>query len=383
MSKQKKLSNYISELIGEIDNDVDEATTTGNAAGYMTPNAFSAGSSKSKKKIKKTSTQAGYEIVGEDIENPDKMPGGLAQGKSLEDIANKHKVDIDILLDEFRKGIKVEMEHTTDKEIAKGITLDHLFENPKYYTKLAAIVNEGAVSDDAYRIHRIIRSGQDATQNFLDSNNIDVKKLISDITKDKLWRFSVADVIGDRAHPTIKKKFDRLYKESVDTLFESMSKYKLINKIITNVLIDKNSGQKMTSIGGLLYYIKKSGLSDIKKSDIITVAKTFPNIKIESGNLIVVNESIAEGKLPIVKRTNRWLKLKNDESMHTHKKLAVGLKELRNQLSEVEKFLGWYNKLKDINELDSDNYWKRTNSNIYKIKERIINIATSLQKIEK
>jgi len=79
---------------------------------------------------------------------------------------------------------------------------------------------------------------------------------------------------------------------------------------------------------------------------------------------------------------NRWLALKNDESMHPHKKLSVGLKELRNQLHEVEKFLGWYNKIKNINELDTDNYWKRTNSNIYKIKERIINIARTLKEIE-
>jgi hypothetical protein len=68
--------------------------------------------------------------------------------------------------------------------------------------------------------------------------------------------------------------------------------------------------------------------------------------------------------------------------MHPHKKLSVGLKELRNQLHEVEKFLGWYNKIKNINELDTDNYWKRTNSNIYKIKERIINIARTLKEIE-
>jgi hypothetical protein len=88
-----------------------------------------------------------------------------------------------------------------------------------------------------------------------------------------------------------------------------------------------------------------------------------------------------EGKTP--KRTNRWLELKNDESMHGHKKLATGLKELKYQLAEVEKFLGWYNKLKNINELDSDNYWKRTNNNIYKIKERLINIVKKIQEIEK
>jgi hypothetical protein len=92
-------------------------------------------------------------------------------------------------------------------------------------------------------------------------------------------------------------------------------------------------------------------------------------------------KDVMESKTP--KRTNRWLELKNDESMHGHQKLATGLKELKYQLAEVEKFLGWYNKLKNINELDSDNYWKRTNNNIYKIKERLINIVKKIQEIEK
>jgi hypothetical protein len=108
------------------------------------------------------------------------------------------------------------------------------------------------------------------------------------------------------------------------------------------------------------------------------VDKTFgnqPSVSFPS------NKVISEGK---VKRgVNRWLELKNDESMHANKKLSVGLKELKYQLAEVEKFFSWYNKIKNINELDSDNYWKRTNSHIYKIKERIINIARTLQEIEK
>lgn len=93
------------------------------------------------------------------------------------------------------------------------------------------------------------------------------------------------------------------------------------------------------------------------------------------------NKVISEGK---VKRpVNRWLELKNDESMHANKKLAVGLKELKYQLAEVEKFFTWYNKIKTMNELDSSDYWKRTNTHIYKIKERILNIAKTIQEIEK
>ena len=44
--------------------DIDEATTTGDVAGYGTPFAFGDGSKKSKKKKKKISTNStGYEIV--------------------------------------------------------------------------------------------------------------------------------------------------------------------------------------------------------------------------------------------------------------------------------------------------------------------------------
>jgi hypothetical protein len=90
-----------------------------------------------------------------------------------------------------------------------------------------------------------------------------------------------------------------------------------------------------------------------------------------------INE--AKAKRPV----NRWLELKNDESMHPHKKMAMGLKELKYQLRETEKFFNWYNKIKTINELDSDKYWKRTNKHIYTIKEKLINIAKTIQEIEK
>jgi hypothetical protein len=40
---------------------------------------------------------------------------------------------------DLEKGIKVEMEHTTDREIAKEIAKDHLLEDPKYYDKLEKI----------------------------------------------------------------------------------------------------------------------------------------------------------------------------------------------------------------------------------------------------
>lgn len=38
--------------------------------------------------------------------------------------------------EQLKIGIKIEMEHTRDPKIAKQIAMDHLAEDPHYYTKL-------------------------------------------------------------------------------------------------------------------------------------------------------------------------------------------------------------------------------------------------------
>ncbi len=85
--------------------------------------------------------------------NKEKYKGGLSDNKTIQDVAKKHKVDVDSLKIQFNKGIKVEMEHTNDKKIASEIALDHLYEDPKYYTKLKKIESKeatGASSSGAY-----------------------------------------------------------------------------------------------------------------------------------------------------------------------------------------------------------------------------------------
>lgn len=66
----------------------------------------------------------------------DKIPGGKADNKSINDIAKKHNVDIEYIKEQFKIGIDVEGEHTEDKDIAAEIALDHLDEIPDYYTRL-------------------------------------------------------------------------------------------------------------------------------------------------------------------------------------------------------------------------------------------------------
>jgi hypothetical protein len=67
------------------------------------------------------------------------MLNGLAKGKTLEDLALKHNSSLEELQSELNTGMGVEREHTQDEETAKTIAMDHIFEDPKYYTKLGRI----------------------------------------------------------------------------------------------------------------------------------------------------------------------------------------------------------------------------------------------------
>ena len=107
--------------------ETDEATGTGSSGSYSAP------------------------LFGnwkEEQKEEEQIPGGKAKGMSLEDIAKKHHKDgskfsipslVKMLEAEMVKGIRVEMEHTKNIKIAMEIAKDHLYEDPKYYTKLKKI----------------------------------------------------------------------------------------------------------------------------------------------------------------------------------------------------------------------------------------------------
>lgn len=114
----------------------------------------------------------------------ERIPGGKSKGMSLRDIAIMHcksdsddgKVEkmLEHLKLEFKKGIKTELEHTTDKNIAREIAMDHLYEDPKYYTKLSKI-EEG---DLVKTIRKTIRQYLNENTNYYgDVKNTLIKRI--------------------------------------------------------------------------------------------------------------------------------------------------------------------------------------------------------------
>jgi hypothetical protein len=86
-------------------------------------------------------------VMKEQVNN---IKGGLSDNKTIEQIAKKHskKENFEEMLSVLKKqlsmGMKVEMEHTKDKTKAKEIAMDHLYEDPKYYSKLKKVETKEA-----------------------------------------------------------------------------------------------------------------------------------------------------------------------------------------------------------------------------------------------
>ena len=88
MSRLDKLKEIIRELIK---NELEEASVTGNVAGYETPMAFSGGRKKDKKKKKDISTNStGYDVVKEgryhDYRNDESLNPKQKIGRSMREV---------------------------------------------------------------------------------------------------------------------------------------------------------------------------------------------------------------------------------------------------------------------------------------------------------
>ena len=77
------------------------------------------------------------------------LQGGASKPPTLPAVVKRHGISEATLLSlslskQLELGVAVEAEHTNNKEVAKEIALDHLREDPEYYTKLikARLVDE-------------------------------------------------------------------------------------------------------------------------------------------------------------------------------------------------------------------------------------------------
>lgn len=75
--------------------------------------------------------------------NEEFIPGGesskygqVSVDEMIEGIAEEHGVSVEQIRSQFEMGVEEEMEHAEEELIAREIALDHLVEDPEYYSKL-------------------------------------------------------------------------------------------------------------------------------------------------------------------------------------------------------------------------------------------------------
>jgi len=95
---------------------------------------------------------------------------GLASNMTVDQIAEKHGVSVEAIETQLEKGMKIELEHTSDLDEARDIALDHLVEFPDYYDRLEKMEKEAE------------EELKDATLVLNESEKV-IKKEIDDIKK--------------------------------------------------------------------------------------------------------------------------------------------------------------------------------------------------------
>jgi hypothetical protein len=85
----------------------------------------------------------------------------------------------------------------------------------------------------------------------------------------------------------------------------------------------------------------------------------------------------ATGGTIVGEGVNRWNELKKNEGT-PNQKIGVGIRNMRNQLQEIEQFIEWYSKIKTENGLNSSDYWKRTQRHLNVIRERLNKISAKI-----
>jgi len=128
--KEEDYDEFFEEISKE---ETKEATGAGSAGGFEAPlfsepkknNLFQPGT-----ETKLTTKPKGGFV------NEDEISGGLADGMTLEDLADYHDTTINDLIEKVSQGVNVEMEHTSDMSVAIEIAMDHIYEDLNYYSKL-------------------------------------------------------------------------------------------------------------------------------------------------------------------------------------------------------------------------------------------------------
>jgi len=156
---------------------------------------------------------------------------------------------------ELRMGIKVELEHTDDLDKAKKIALDHLAENPFYYTALKLAGVESPSAPKAKPVEEKKPRKKKEAVELVDKDNQMQKVKMPKVVKENLneaggeYTFTgtlTADEIKELDGLLGKGKYD-FDVEEVDDHFETTIRHNFYNELNLKDAIDQVTGRKVAN----------------------------------------------------------------------------------------------------------------------------------------
>lgn len=98
----------------------------------------------------------------------DALKGGKADGMTTQDIADLHNLSVEYIESIISGATEIEMEHTSDPDVAIRIAMDHLVESPIYYDDKIGLPNMEEELEEADVDEVIDRQLKDAVAKFND-----------------------------------------------------------------------------------------------------------------------------------------------------------------------------------------------------------------------
>jgi len=198
----------------------------------------------------------------------DKLPGGLADKKNPKDFDSE----------KLKEGIKIELEHTDDPEIAKEISMDHLTEDPDYYKKLKTIESAVIVEDKvvARKVEEFLMLQKEL--------NKQIEKMELITKKQEGLKNYIEEKLGKELYDRAGEAQELLVKIKTKTIKLKMQDYgKTAYKPIIEKLYDKvNKDMK-----ALITKMIKANTSEIEK---LTIKELKSSVELTAGALAFLNK---------------------------------------------------------------------------------------------
>jgi hypothetical protein len=269
------------------------------------------------------------EMAGEIAVKSDVLDEPLEEDEQLNEGKGKELHPNLIHPGELRMGIRVEMEHTDDIETAKKIALDHIAENPYYYTalKLSGIESPTKLKEKAKK--EVKSRKKKETVELIDKAN-QMQKVKMPKTVKEAMEVNPQGQLQSQDSPSVKRLLDLISRNtSVDTEFDrldtEMEIYQFLKRFFNDILdpTDATQDEKLRAVSRVVSDLRKQKSSSKVASKVFSspqqtgLSKSFEKGELGEAEMptedkIEMELSSALSQQPTLKRILQKVDLPNE-----------------------------------------------------------------------